>query len=225
MLLTALHIVLYWFFLMQSHVIKVFLILYLAFIVPENNNLSLINSTEPNETELLRASQFGQLFEADKKRLYAYIHAFVSDHTVAEDIFQETSLIMWQEFDKFELGSKFSKWTNVIAFYRIAQYRNTNKKYQLGLSDDFLQEFSQNISIIENNTHTQEQKWQHLEHCCTLLSEPLRNVYQSFYIDNLTAQQIATNTGRSLIAIRKVVHKVRKKLFDCIEQKKQGTSL
>nr|WP_268820356.1 sigma-70 family RNA polymerase sigma factor [Paraglaciecola sp. G1-23] len=173
---------------------------------------------------MLRASQFGQLFEADKKRLYAYIHAFVSDHTIAEDIFQETSLILWQEFDKFEIGSKFSKWANVIAFYRINHHRNANKKYQLGLSDDFLQEFSQNISIIESNTNTQEQKWQDLEHCCALLSEPLRKVYQSFYIENLTAQDIATNTGRSLIAIRKVVHKVRKRLFDCIEQKKQGAS-
>ncbi|AWB65480.1 RNA polymerase subunit sigma [Saccharobesus litoralis] len=186
-----------------------------------NNSLATNKNTEPTTAEIFRASQFGQLFEADKNRLYAYIYAFVSDNAVADDIFQETCLTLWQEFDKFELGTNFSKWANVIAFNRIRRYRQTNKKYQLGLSDDFLQEFSRNVAIIESQAGPQEQRWRNLEHCCSLLSAPLKQVYQFFYVENLTAQEIADNTGRSIHAIRKVVHKLRKRLFDCVEQKTQ----
>ncbi|EWH08844.1 extracytoplasmic function alternative sigma factor [Catenovulum agarivorans DS-2] len=174
--------------------------------------------------EAFRSSQFGQLFEADKNRLYAYIYAFVSSQSVADDIFQETCLTLWQEFDKFELGSNFSKWANVIAFNRVRHYRQSQKKYQLGLSDDFLQEFSQNVAIIESQVGSQEQKWRMLEHCCSLLPEPLKNIYHKFYVENLTAQELADITGRSIHAIRKSVFKLRKKLFDCVENKSREAS-
>lgn len=174
--------------------------------------------------EVLRTSQFGQLFDADKNRLYAFIFAFVSDRAIADDIFQETSLVLWQEFEKFELGTSFSKWANVIAFNRIRRHRHAHKKYQLGLSDDFHQEFSQNIAIIEGSSDQQEQRWRYLEACCSSLSAPLMQIYQRFYVDNLTAQDIANETGRSIHAIRKAIHKLRKKLFDCVEQKTNEAS-
>jgi len=175
-------------------------------------------------TAMSRRSQFEQLLEADKNRLYAYIHAFIGDPYVADDIFQETCLTLWQEFDKFEIGTRFSKWANVIAYYRIEHSRRKNKRYQLGLSDDFLQEFSHNISIMESHYHAQEKKWQYLEHCQSLLSPPLKKVYQRFYVDNLTAQQIADDSGRSIHAIRKVVHKIRVYLLECVTKKEREVS-
>lgn len=177
-----------------------------------------------DSVEAFQTSLFAELFEQDKNRLYTYIYTFVSNHSIADDIFQETCLTLWQEFDKFEPNSNFSKWANVIAFNKVRHYRRAQKKYQLGLSDDFLQEFSQNIAVIESQALPHEQKWRHLEYCRSLLSAPLAEMYQRFYIDNLTAPEIAESTGRSIHAIRKVVHKLRKKLFDCVEQKIKGAS-
>ncbi|KMT67093.1 extracytoplasmic function alternative sigma factor [Catenovulum maritimum] len=179
---------------------------------------------DTTDAEALRSSKFGQLFEADRNRLYTYIYAFVSNHSAADDIFQETCLVLWREFDKFEIGTEFSKWANVIAFNRVRHYRQAQKKYQLGLSDDFIEEFSQNITITENQTVTQEEKWRYLEHCCSLLSEPLKKIYQNFYVDKLSAKDLAETTGRSIHAIRKSVFKLRKKLFDCVEQKLREAS-
>lgn len=167
---------------------------------------------------------FKKLFESDRNRLYSYIYAFVSNHSMADDIFQETSLTLWQEFEKFESGTNFSKWANVIAFNRIRHHRHYQKKYQVGLSDDFTQEFSQNIAIMDSQAITQEQRWRHLEYCMSLLSEPLKKIYQSFYVDNLTANVIAEQSGRSLRSVRKSVHKLRSKLFECVDKKVQKAS-
>jgi RNA polymerase sigma-70 factor (ECF subfamily) len=179
-------------------------------------------STSSRESS--NAALFKQLFESDQNRLYSYIYAFVSNHSMADDIFQETSVTLWQNFEKFEPGTNFSKWANVIAFNRIRHHRQANKKYQLGLSDDFTQEFSQNIAVMESQAIKQEQRWLHLEHCHSLLSEPLKQVYQSFYIDNFTANDIAEQSGRSVRAIRKAVHKLRTKLFECVDKKVQKAS-
>lgn len=195
----------------------------------KNNKILSTSSAVPVTTEscqsgLPKIKQFEQLLEVDKSRLYAYIHAFVGDPTAADDIFQETCLTLWQEFDKFELGSNFSKWAKVIAYYRIENFRRSNKPYQLGLSEDFLKEFSHNISVFESNQNNQEQKWQYFEHCRSLLSAPLKEVYQSFYLESLTAKQIAANTGRSVHAIRKVIHKIRTQLLACVNKKQQEAS-
>lgn len=176
-------------------------------------------SEQQNEALLFHSSLFGQLFEADKKRLYAYIFAYMQEKPATDDIFQECCLTLWKEFEQFEPDTNFSKWANSIAFNRIQAFRRTDQRYELGRSDDFLQEFSQNLETIESLALPQEQKWLYLERCCSLLPPPLQNIYHSFYKNNQTAQEIADTSGRSIRAIRKAVHKLRKRLFDCVEEK------
>lgn len=174
-------------------------------------------------TEKQNSSEFIKFFEADKKRLYAYIYAYVMDHSAAEDIFQETSMVLWREFHCFDHQSNFSKWSNGIAFNRIRDYRYAKKKYVLGLSDDFLQEFNNLLTVKEQEVQeATPNKWLKLQDCSKQLPEPMLRIYNYFYVQNLKAQQVAENTGRSIYAIRKAVHKLRKKLFDCVENNQHG---
>ncbi|WP_440877079.1 sigma-70 family RNA polymerase sigma factor [Thalassotalea sp. PLHSN55] len=179
-----------------------------------------LSSHHKNEQNL--AEGFAQLFEPNKNRLYRYIYVSVWDSAAADDIFQDTSLTLWNEFSNFEPGSDFSKWATCIAFNRIRAFRRTQNKYQLGLDDDLLQEFSNNLPTIETSPTSQEVKWRHLEHCRTQLPRTMQEVYNYFYNHNLQAQDIAENSGRSIYAIRKAIHKIRKKLFDCVEKKYSG---
>lgn len=175
-------------------------------------------------TALNDSSPFVTLFEADQNRLYSYIYAYVLNYAAADDIFQEVSITLWRNFHKFELGTSFAKWANTIAFNQVRTYRRKNKKYALGLSEDFLDQFKEVVAIAESEPEPQSKKWWHLTQCSTLLSDPMKKVYQDFYHQEYSAQEIADNTGRSIFAIRKSIHKLRKKLFDCVEQKTQGES-
>lgn len=181
-----------------------------------------------NSTELILAEKFTELFEADKKRLYSFIHSYIFSSSAADDVFQETCLTLWKEFENFELGTNFSLWANAIAYRRAKNYQRSQKKYSLGFSDSFFEEFQefQDSQIeLEAESRYQDQKLVFLEQCRSLLSTPLQQVYQNFYIQNKTANEIATDSGRSVYAIRKVVHKIRKKLFDCIDGKISRGSL
>lgn len=162
---------------------------------------------------------FIDLFEADKNRLYAYIYAYMLDYAATDDIFQETSMTLWRDFSQFEQGSHFSKWANGIAFNRIRTYRQNRKKYKLGLKDDIVQELADTISVSETSPTTRSSKWWHLQDCSSKLSAPLKKIYNAFYIEDLKAQEIADNSDRSIYAIRKSIHKLRKVLFDCVEHK------
>ena len=192
-------------------------------------------------SELSISDQFISLFEADRNRLYAYIYAYVIDKTAADDIFQETSLTLWREFNTFELNTSFSKWANGIAFNRVRVYRRNNKKLVLGLSEDLMESITNTISqdtyenemhlqttvgnYVVNNPNSLDNRWNALQFCREQLREADQQLYESFYVKNLKAQEVADSTGRSIFAIRKSVHKLRKKLFDCVERKKHKDPL
>lgn len=164
------------------------------------------------------SEQFLTLFEPERRRIYAYIYAFVMDKAAADDIFQETSTILWREFEHFELGTSFTKWSNAIVFNCVRTYRRNRKKLVTGFSDELIEELVENTSYDD----TYEKKWRVLQQCQSQLADSAQQIYHGFYIRNESAQSIADKTGRSIYAVRKSIHKIRKKLFDCVDSKKQG---
>jgi RNA polymerase sigma-70 factor (ECF subfamily) len=175
---------------------------------PTNNQSSLTQSND----EL-----FMTLFEADRRRLYAYIYAYVMSKAAADDIFQETSMVLWKEFAKFEPNTDFAKWANGIAFNRIRVFRRDNKKYSLGLSEELSLEIDDSVDQLSLSAT----RWDILQRCLSGLKGPEFELYQAFYVNNQKAAEIAEHTGRSIFAIRKVIHKLRKKLFDCADLNSQ----
>ena len=174
--------------------------------------------TKTEDSDLQSHSQFFlSLFEADRNRLYAYIYAFMGNPTAADDVFQETSMVLWREFEKFIPGTSFSTWANGIAFNRVRVYRRKNKNYALGFSEEMMQSLAEEIEKEDNI----ETRWTTLQDCRKALREKDQELYDDFYIKNLKAQQVADNSGRSIFAIRKSIHKLRKKLFDCVDRKKR----
>ncbi len=165
-----------------------------------------------------QAETFTLLFETDRKRLYAYIFAFTSNEQIADDTFQETSMVLWREFSNFKLGTSFSKWANGIAFNRIREQRRLKKKNAYSLSDEMLENLA---DTMEKNPDIGN-KWAALQDCSSALPERSQKLYREFYIENHKAQAIADNCGKSIFAIRKAIHKLRKNLFDCIERKMKG---
>ena len=159
---------------------------------------------------------FSAMFESEKKRLYAYIYAFVLDKAAADDIFQETSVILWKEFETFERGTSFRKWSNTIVFNCVRTYRRQQKKLVSGLSDELLEQLSAVAAHHENT----DQRWSMLQHCVSHLTTSAHQLYYGFYIENLSAQALADKTGRSIFGIRKSIHLLRRKLFDCVDKQK-----
>ena len=177
------------------------------------NGITKKNTTTPAAL----SDTFIALFEADRKRIYAYIYAFVMDPDEADEIFQETSVVLWRDFEKFEENTNFSKWANGIVFNRILSYRRKIKKHAVCLSDDVSLELAAKVS----QTDSTDSRLEALQICKGELTPTLQQLYNEFYINNATANEVAKMTERSVFAIRKSVQKLRKKLFDCIDRKQQ----
>ena len=55
-----------------------------------------------------RSRQFAQQFVLHQDRIYGYIVTMPPNRQDAEDVFQQTSLILWQAWDEFDPGGTLS---------------------------------------------------------------------------------------------------------------------
>src|SRR5438067_1308834 len=63
------------------------------------------------------------LMTQHQRRIFAYIYTLVPDRYDAEDLLQETSLVICEKFDAFEEGTDFVAWACEIAYWRVRYAR------------------------------------------------------------------------------------------------------
>ena len=67
-----------------------------------------------SETE--RRKQLVALMTQHQRRIFSYIYTLVPDRYDAEDLLQETSLVICEKFDEFKPGTDFVAWACQIAY-------------------------------------------------------------------------------------------------------------
>src|SRR5580698_2337957 len=77
-------------------------------------------NSETEKRKLLMA-----LMTQHQRRIFSYIYTLVPDRHDAEDLLQETSLVICEKFDQFD-GRDFMAWACQIAYWRV---RYSRQKY------------------------------------------------------------------------------------------------
>src|SRR5215469_2273201 len=83
-----------------------------------------------------RNAAFAELLRQAQTRLYGYIHSLVRDLNDADDLFQQTTLILWKKFAEFERGRSFFSWACGVARLEVANFLRSRGRQRLYFSDD-----------------------------------------------------------------------------------------
>jgi len=85
---------------------------------------------------------FAALYEQHRERLYAYVWHLVKSHEIAEEIFQDVFVKVWQNRATIDLSKSFSAYLSTIAqntaydhFRRIASDRTKMEQLALAMED------------------------------------------------------------------------------------------
>ena len=142
-----------------------------------------------------RAQSFTELYTKDRRRLYAFIYTIVGDSVAADDIFQESSMVLWREFHKFQEGTNFSKWANAIAFNRIREFWRSRKKQGQLFDENQTELIADRMVDMEPEL---DHRWEVLSGCMAKLRDVDQDLFKNFYAKQYTAAQLAEKTGRSI---------------------------
>src|SRR6187455_1412292 len=90
---------------------------------------------EPSE---LDREEFARLFSRHARRIYAFIMTLVFNHHDAEEVFQNTNVVLWNKFADFQPGSNFFAWASRIAYYEVLSLMKQQRRSRT-FSDETLE--------------------------------------------------------------------------------------
>ena len=173
-------------------------------------------STPQSASDPDRTARFVQLFAQHNRRLYALIRVLVSGATDAEDVFQNTSTVLWAKFDQFTEGTDFWRWASQVARYEALAWRRKCAMSSKIFSDRFYEVIE--VRAAELGTETNERLIA-LAECVDEMDEPQRALVEARYQPGATTRDVADQFDRSPNAICKALKRAHEWLFDCVEGK------
>jgi RNA polymerase sigma-70 factor, ECF subfamily len=172
------------------------------------------NRKTPNRNRADRADEFALLFGRHAHQIYAYILTLIPHWADAEDVFQETSAIIWEKFGEFTPGTNFRAWACQVAHYRASWFRQRQRKAAVTFGDEF---FRLVAAEMLSEGDLLEERHRALTRCMQRLPERDRELVSRCYAPGVTIKEAALALGRSPDAAYKALKRIHLELFDCVE--------
>ena len=164
------------------------------------------------------SDNFAREFIRCQRRIYGFIMSLVANSEAAEDLFQQTSLTLWETRDRYDDSRDFVAWACGIARNHIRNF--LREKYQKGgklyLSEEILQQLS-NITIA--NSEKLDSRMDALSGCIEQLNPEHRDILEQRYQHGLNVAEIARLRDTTPNAISMMLSRIRRNLFKCISSK------
>jgi RNA polymerase sigma-70 factor (ECF subfamily) len=164
-------------------------------------------------SELGRRDRFLQLFLANQNRIFRFVVTTVPRWVEAEEVFQQTSLTLWQRWDEYDPASDFSAWACGIAKNHLRNYLRKKENQQHSFGDDLLEQLT--AMQIKKRTYLDDLQ-SALARCLELLPPDRRRLVHLCYGEKRSIQAVAEREGRSPNSLYKLLRKIREVLYDCV---------
>ncbi|MFK7909973.1 MAG: sigma-70 family RNA polymerase sigma factor [Akkermansiaceae bacterium] len=150
-------------------------------------------------------------------QLRAYIMSLMPGASGAEDVLQETNIVLWEKRAKFERGTNFRAWACAIARLEVKVHRRKMHRLGMTLLDDDLAD--QLAEPLQSASERPEEHLRALELCMSRLSEPERELIEHRYYSKATLEEFAMRSGRSSETLRNSLYRIRAALRKCVKDK------
>jgi RNA polymerase sigma-70 factor (ECF subfamily) len=175
---------------------------------PIGSRLMDCDSSESN-----RAEMFLALHLQNHNRLAAFVHTLVPVWQDAEEIIQDTLMVLWRKFNEFEPSTSFFSWAARVAQYEVLNYRRKNRHRELYFNDDVLSALA---STALEHLDDMELQRAALENCIKKLPDRDRELLSLRYREGGNIQIAADAMRRTTGHVQRLLRKVRGGLLRCV---------
>ena len=149
-------------------------------------------------------------------QLFGYIYSLVRDLDDADDLFQQTSMVLWDKYEQFDSSKSFINWACGVARYEVLNFLRSRSRNRLYFSDQL------NLALIEAHESLEREQLDErrdaLACCMRKLRERDRHLLESCYGRSGCIQDVARTWGRSTHSIHNSLRRIRRVLFECVRR-------
>src|SRR3954467_2309448 len=88
------------------------------------------------------------LITRHQRQIFSYIYVLVHNRSDAEDLLQETSLVICEKFNEFREGTDFVAWACQIAYWRVRYSRQKYARSKVIFDQDIVDVVAQTANTL-----------------------------------------------------------------------------
>jgi len=162
-----------------------------------------------------KAERFVRLLATCQRRVFLYALGLVSNAADAEEILQETNLVLWRKFDQYQPGTDFAHWACRIAHFEVLKFRERRARERRLFTSEFIEALAVDSEEALDELDARREA---LAACLEKLRKTDRQLVLRRYQERATTRSVAKALGRSVQGTRKSLHRIRMALLACIER-------
>jgi RNA polymerase sigma-70 factor (ECF subfamily) len=159
-------------------------------------------------------AEFAGFLARYQARLYGYVHSLVPDINDADDLYQQTALILWDKFAEFDRSRDFFAWGCGVARGEVANFLRRRARQRLYLAADL------NLLLAEAHAEMTDDELDDrrdaLGRCVEKLPPADRALLAECYGESADVRAAAGRRNRSTHSVYNSLRRIRKALFDCV---------
>lgn len=178
-----------------------------------------MDSAAPQQPEDERYETFVAIFAHHEPDLCRFIRSLLPSWTDADEVLQQTAIVIWRKFDQYDPSTQFMKWACVIARFEALGYRRKMARERLVFREDVM-ELMADEGIDELETRSREHEA--LEGCMRKMPETQRKFLTLAYTPGVKVKDLAEEAGATSAAFYMRLKRLRHQLMQCVEAKLQS---
>jgi RNA polymerase sigma-70 factor (ECF subfamily) len=171
--------------------------------------------THSNGDHNAAQQRFFSLFLRSEREIFRYVTALVPNVADAEDIVQQTAIVLWEKFDAYDPGQPFTPWACRFALNKARQWIERRQRWQTLLANGLAEELALRRESLRPEL---EARLAHLETCVKKLPDDHRAIVEGYYYRRDDIEALAGGSARTVTAAYKLLQRIRQALQTCIER-------
>ncbi|MCC7420758.1 MAG: sigma-70 family RNA polymerase sigma factor [Planctomycetaceae bacterium] len=177
---------------------------------------SIPESGETPTRAIVPDPQFVQEFTRSQRQIYLYILSQVPSPVDADEILQETNLVIWRKVDRFQLGTNFLAWAYQIAGLEVLKFRERRHRDRLRFSEEFIERVADEVEGVSDQLEARRLA---MLACIEKLRPADRELIEERYSTGENGLSVARKKGRPANSVYQSLGRIRRALLECITRR------
>ena len=159
--------------------------------------------------------QFVKHFAQQQNRVYAYVRTLLPNRADAEDVFQQTVLVLWRKWNQFDQEGSFVNWACGIAHNEVRNFLRRHERRNQYLGDRAMDLVAESACEMHDALESRRIA---LAKCMDRLPTRDRGLLDRCYAEGTSIRAVAAEVGMTANVLYKTLRKVRRMLYECVNR-------
>lgn len=172
-------------------------------------------NNDDNQAAETESEEHVRLIAQAQRRIYAFIFSLVGHSTDADDILQETNVVLWRKRETYESGTNYLAWAFAIARLQVLAHRSQQTRRGITFDDNLLEKIAK---VASTESEQYDRRNAALQNCLQKITATQRELISRRYQPDGAVNSLAADIGKTSKAVSESLRRIREKLRQCIER-------